>query len=228
MKRRDLFILIAIILSTIALYYLFIKQNNFWLVLRHSLDSKYLMKTLRANPEQDIYILPLLLILTTVIPGVPVAFIAIMSGVLMGKKLGLLINLVGLATGNILVQLFAKKINRDLKLQNKVTKEFTARVHRMKHPIIGLIIGYSIPIIPTFLVSVTASKMNFSKSQLMLITSACTFPTAFIYAYGGDELIKAHLSHVAIDIIVLLLMVVVGLYFLWKETKRKRRLKKRS
>ncbi|WP_054690412.1 hypothetical protein [Fructilactobacillus florum] len=56
----------------------------------------------------------------------------------------------------------------------------------------GLVIGYSIPIIPSSLVSIQAANVQqrFGRPLVTLTAMLGTFPVSLIYALGGNALLK--------------------------------------
>lgn len=82
----------------------------------------------------------------------------------------------------------------------------------MRHPLLGIMIGYTVPFIPTSLVSLAAVKTAVTQRQLAIATLIGSMPTAIIYAWGGDELINAHFKNALLLIGVLILL--VGLLWL--------------
>lgn len=82
----------------------------------------------------------------------------------------------------------------------------------MRHPLLGIVIGYTIPFIPTSLVSLAAIETAVTPRQLAAATLLGSMPTAIIYAWGGDELIKAHFKNALM--LVGLLVLLLGLLWL--------------
>ncbi|WP_262351130.1 TVP38/TMEM64 family protein [Lactiplantibacillus plantarum] len=145
----------------------------------------------------------------SIIPGAPVATISVVAGICFGKGLGAVLNIIGITLGNLIAQRFFGRVaaRRDQQPSKLVTA-----IGKMRHPLLGIVIGYTIPFIPTSLVSLAAIETAVTPRQLAAATLLGSMPTAIIYAWGGDELIKVHFKNALM--LVGLLVLLLGLLWL--------------
>ena len=151
-------------------------------------DQSALVAQVRRHRAIDILLVVPLLICFSIIPGAPVATISVVAGICFGKGLGAVLNIIGITLGNLIAQRFfgrvtARRDQQPSKLVTAIGKMCT---------LIRIVIGYTIPFIPTSLVSLAAIETAVTPRQLAAATLLGSMPTAIIYAWGGDELIKAH------------------------------------
>ena len=84
-----------------------------------------------------------------------------------------------------------------------------------KHPLIGLTIGFMIPVIPSILVNYAGAQLNVNRRQYMAMVLVGMAPTSFLYAFGGDAIFKGNIRRligVAIAILIL-----IGCYLLVRK-----------
>ena len=82
---------------------------------------------------------------------------------------------------------------------------------RQRFPVVGLIIGFIVPVIPNLLVNCAASGLAVAKHQYLLAVSLGTLPIAFLYALGGNALFTMSFKKV---IAVVVLFVLLCLFYL--------------
>lgn len=217
-QRTKRVILISLgCLAAIGLIYLLYLdfKPDFNQFFNHPSDERHLLiESIRSHGLKDAYLLILLIILLSAIPGLPVSVICIPVGICYGPYLGTLINLIGIIGGNLLViGLFKQTKLTQRKRPNRVLTD----IQHMRHPYYGLTLGYMIPVVPAFLVNLTVIKLKVPFNTLISIVSIGSLPTAILYSLGGDALFKG--DYVRIIPIILLIF---GLFLLIKQIKKER------
>ncbi|WP_231952345.1 TVP38/TMEM64 family protein [Latilactobacillus sakei] len=129
----------------------------------------------------------LVMVVMTVIPGAPTSAVAMLVGVCLGHWGGFVVNAIGLTLGNLLqVQLLARV--RDRRHKKPDSRVYRALV-KMRHPAVGVLIGYAVPMIPTAFVNLATGDTHLTaKAQSWACLAGSTI-VAFIYAFAGDLLI---------------------------------------
>ncbi|MCM6796805.1 VTT domain-containing protein [Levilactobacillus brevis] len=90
----------------------------------------------------------------------------------------------------------------------------------MRHPRLGLSIGYAIPMLPTVLVNYTALELRPSFATTFSCIVMGSLPVSFLYAFGGDELLSGNIKTVILAVVLVLLL--VGLYEIIRRDQRRR------
>ena len=180
-------------------------------------DLKTILALLRDYSAYDVVIFLILLIVVSGIPGAPASIFAIAAGICFGKLLGATISAIGFSLGNML-DVFALTFVDGLMKKERTNKYLDAIIN-MEHPRIGLIIGYAVPFIPSFMTSMAAVKMKTSSWQTVSCIILGSTPIAFIYAFGGDELMKQHWIS-AILFILLAAALIFLVIFIFKDWKK--------
>ncbi len=113
--------------------------------------------------------------------------VAMLVGVCLGHWGGFVVNAIGLTLGNLLqVQLLTRV--RDRRHKKPDSRVYRALV-KMRHPAVGVLIGYAVPMIPTAFVNLAAGDTHLTaKAQSWACLAGSTIVT-FIYAFAGDLLI---------------------------------------
>lgn len=175
-------------------------------------DRMYLRHAFRNHGIKDACYLIILTGILTAIPGTPVAVVCIFNGVLYGPWKGLLMNLIGEVLGNLFVVYLLSHFNfikksRHLKKQLVFFKRF-------KNLAVAIILGYAIPFIPASFTGYVAVKMKMKLTKLTACIALGTFPTAILYAFGGDAVFKGNKLRtiIIIGLILLILIGFVGIY----------------
>jgi len=207
---------VAAVLAALLIVLLAIRYHGTWEMLREQVfDQAAIVAQVRRHRAVDILLVVPLLICFSIIPGAPVATISVIAGICFGKGLGAVLNIIGITLGNLIAQ---RVFNRVTEKQTAKPSKIVDAIENMRHPLLGIIIGYTIPFIPTSLVSLAAVKTGVTPRKLALATLVGSIPTAVIYACGGDELIKAHFKNaLGLAVIVVLL---IGLLWLIRHDRR--------
>lgn len=212
MKKSKLIIVtISIILITLLLISLFYSYRNrlHYIFIQSHFNRKLLINTIRQYKNLDIFLLLSLAILVNAVPGCPNSVIGIISGVCLGRWLGFLINVIGMVCGNVLSLIVISHfgISKSYSKKNKLIND----IMHMKHPLIGLIIGYAVPMIPTVFTNYAATKFNLNWQQLLCCITIGSLPSAWLYACGGDAFLCGNniVGIITLIAIVFLLFLVV-------------------
>lgn len=131
-----------------------------------------------------------LLVLMCCVPGAPSSVVAIFTGVCLGDWAGFLVSAAGLTAGN-LIQSAALKLladRRDQELSNWLYRALIS----MKHPRLGLLIGYAVPMIPTMLVNIASVRLRVSTRSHAVVCLLGSTVVAALYAFGGNALIRGN------------------------------------
>lgn len=84
-----------------------------------------------------------------------------------------------------------------------------------KHPLIGLTIGFMIPVIPSILVNYAGAQLNVNRRQYMAMVLVGMAPTSFLYAFGGDAIFRGSLKRIISAVICILIL--IGIYLIVKK-----------
>lgn len=219
-SKRKLIILAATLALMLVALIAYRYHGTWQLLSTRSFSQAEIVSQVRRHMALDVLLVVPLLILFSFIPGAPVSTVGIVAGICFGKGLGAVLNIVGITLGNIISQHVYGLI--EARHTTDEPAKIVQSIENMQHPLWGVIIGYTIPFIPTSLVSLAAVKTNVSTRQLTVATLIGSMPTAIIYAFGGDELINAHFKSLLWLVVIIVLL--VGL--LWIIRKDRRRVNK--
>ncbi len=203
---------IAVVVAVLLIGILIYRYHGTWTLLRERVFSQdAIVAQVRQHRAVDILLVVPLLICFSIIPGAPVAMISVVAGICFGKGLGAVLNIIGITLGNLIAQRFFGRVSER---RTKEPSKLVAQIGRMRHPLLGIMIGYTVPFIPTSLVSLAAVETAVTPRQLALATFVGSIPTAVIYAWGGDALITAHFKKaLVLAVIVVLLLGLIGLIY---------------
>ena len=84
-----------------------------------------------------------------------------------------------------------------------------------KHPLIGLTIGFMIPVIPSILVNYAGARLNVNRRQYIAMVLVGMAPTSFLYAFGGDPIVRGNLKRIISAVICILIL--IGIYLIVKK-----------
>ena len=155
----------------------------------------------------DTIFLVLTIALLCSIPFAPNSVVCIFAGVCFGPLFGFLINWCGNIMGNGLVAIAIRHSGISARIRQK--QSFTY-LTRQRFPVMGLTIGFIVPIVPNLLVNCAASGMQVSTRKYLLAVSLGTLPIAFLYALGGNALFTMSLKGV---LVVLCLFIFLCLFY---------------
>ncbi|EUJ19875.1 hypothetical protein PGRAN_14912 [Listeria grandensis FSL F6-0971] len=213
-RLKVLFIFLGLVIVIILGYVIYKDYyTDFMLFLDPKADRAHLMESIRSHKLKDALLLIALTAVMCAIPGVPNSIIGIFIGVCFGPWIGVLMNVIGNITGNFIVILLLRKFG--LSNKTKDPGKFITNISHMKKPTVGITVGYMIPVIPSVIVNYTAVKLKLSLKSLLLAVTVGVLPTSFLYAFGGDALLKGNTK-----IAILSILCVVFLIFLMKFIRK--------
>ncbi|MBC1435047.1 TVP38/TMEM64 family protein [Listeria rocourtiae] len=217
-RLKVMFIVLGLI-AIIILGYIIYKDYSadFKLFLDPVADRTQLMESIRRHKLKDALLLVALTAIMCAIPGVPNSVIGILIGVSFGPWLGVFMNATGNILGNFIVIIMLRKFGISKKANR--SNQFIANISRMKKPFFGITAGYMIPILPSVIVNYTAVKLKIPLKSLLLAITLGVLPTSFLYAFGGDALLKGN-TKIAILSIVCITLLVILLRFIQKRQAR--------
>jgi uncharacterized membrane protein YdjX (TVP38/TMEM64 family) len=175
-----------------------------------------LISIVHHHQIMDIILLITVIAVLCSIPGAPNSVVCIFTGACFGPLGGFLINWCGNILGNGFVLTLVH--------HSGVTDRFRHRraftyLSRQRYPLLGLIMGFSVPIIPNLLVNCVATVLKIPKQNYFLAVSLGTLPIAFLYAYGGHALFSLDIKKLILVITIFILLCV--LYGLIKILRKK-------
>ncbi|WP_368252101.1 TVP38/TMEM64 family protein [Enterococcus sp. 2201sp1_2201st1_B8_2201SCRN_220225] len=208
MKKKLIFLsILVMVFILVFLYFEYHQDLKLWL--DPKVSKKLLLAQVRSHGIEAALLLLLLITVMCALPGIPTSVICIFVGVCYGPYWGSLINCTGSLAGNLL----AISLFRKIKLIDPQHKKnaWVQAIAKMKHPKIGLMLGYMIPIVPTFLVNYTATLKAFTIKEVLFPVLLGVLPTSVFYALGGDALFNGNLSRIIIIVVALgaLLLLVI-------------------
>lgn len=187
-QRKRLILAVSVIL--IALIVLLIgwrHQRTVIAFLAQWQDYRQYVLDIRHLGPYAFLVFGLVMVAMTVIPGAPTSAVAMLVGVCLGHWGGFGVNAIGLTLGNLLqVQLLTRV--RDHRHKKPDSRVYRALV-KMRHPAIGILIGYAVPMIPTAFVNLATGDTQITPRAQGFACLAGSTIVAFIYAFAGDLLI---------------------------------------
>ncbi|WP_429970344.1 VTT domain-containing protein [Fructilactobacillus sp. Tb1] len=219
-NKLKIFKIVAILFALLFLYLLFKDYQPQIEMMFNAKERGRAIAEIRDHGLIDVFIIMIVLYLATIIPGVPVVPIGIIAGICFGPLWGTLINTFSIGLGNVAAINFISYLKKDLEKTYK-NNRFTSHFQHAKNPLMSLIVGYSIPIIPSYLVSLQASKdeQKFNKRIIFMTALLGPFPISLIYALGGNAIFSANWQH------LLELVVIIVIFFIFANTLLKKMIK---
>lgn len=223
-KHRKLLYCLSIVGIALAvlLIYIIFKNNeaNYLRFFDPQTDKDILKQTFRDRGPFNAILLILLTAVTSAVPALSSSVICIFNGVCYGPVIGLVMNVIGNALGNLAVVIFFTKFDKD-HIDKKVKKRHPNRIlealSHFKNKMVALILGYMIPIIPSFLVNYMGVRLNLGLKKQLLCILAGILPTSFLYAFGGDAIFKGNDLRLLISAVLITLLVISGIVFYRKR-----------
>jgi len=219
MKRHQKIIFITLgllgILGMLALLWgtYHVAIQSFW---NQTFDRQRLIDLLRHQGKHNAVLFVAVIALGSAIPGLPIAAIAVLAGVCFGRWPGFAINVVGIVLGTLLaIQLLSHFPHR---VQPSKLRALTDRLKTMRHPRLGLMIGYAVPMLPTILVNYAALELHLGLRDRVICIFIGSLPVSFLYAFGGDELLSGDTKTAVVAIV--LAAVLIALYEVIRRDQR--------
>ncbi|ANZ60518.1 hypothetical protein AYR62_12565 [Secundilactobacillus paracollinoides] len=166
--------------------------------------------TVRANQARPSTLVLVFLLITTLsaVPGFPVSAACVLIGAIYGASWGWLINLLGIAAGNLITFSVLQRWGLSRWTQ-KHDFRLIDRISNMRAPRVGLTIGYAVPMLPTLFVNFTAVNLKLTMREILLPMLVGTLPVAIIYAMGGHLISNGNMTIGIIVILAVCLLVVL-------------------
>ncbi|MGM9902877.1 hypothetical protein A5844_002049 [Enterococcus sp. 10A9_DIV0425] len=211
-KIRWALIIIGVLLMLFVGYRLYIEyQPDIHLFFDPKASRQELMDSIRSHGLSAAVILIIMISLMCAIPGIPTSVVGVIVGLSYGPFLGTLINVLGNTLGNILSIFLMQHLS--LFDQSKKENRWVKAIRHMRHPKIGVMIGYMVPIIPSSLINFAAITLNLRIREILLSILIGVIPSSLLYACGGEALFhgnhKTALLLVASVLILTVLVVVI-------------------
>lgn len=201
----------AAILGLLVLYFIYRNYrpeiNLLFNLTGHNEDK--LLHMIRGHGWLDAILLVALVAILNAIPGLSNSVVCIFAGLCYGPVIGFIINWCGNIIGNCAVMSIIRKI--DFSKRMKESKILNYLLHQ-KHPLIGLTIGFMIPIIPSVLVNYAGAHLNLDRKHYLAMVGVGMAPTSFLYAFGGDAIFKGNLKRIIGAVIAI--VIIIALYAL--------------
>lgn len=182
----------------------------------YAFDRQTLINLLRHQGKHNAVLFMAVIAIGSAIPGMPIAAVAVLSGVCFGSWLGFGINIVGIFFGNLLALYILGEFPH--KSRPSRFRPIADRLKNMNHPRLGLSIGYAVPMLPTLLVNYAAIEMKMSLRNKAICILIGSLPVSFLYAFGGDALLIGNTKTVVITVVLILLL--FGLYEVIRRDQR--------
>jgi len=182
----------------------------------YAFDRQTLINLLRHQGKHNIILFMAVIAIGSAIPGMPIAAVAVLSGVCFGNWLGFAINIVGTFLGNLLALHILGEFPHQIKPSR--FRPLADRLKNMRHPRLGLSIGYAVPMLPTLLVNYAALEMHMSLKNKALCIFIGSLPVSFLYAFGGNELLVGNTKAGVITLALIILL--IGLYEIIRRDQR--------
>ncbi len=212
--NKKLLIALGVLLAIIIVIFVYQNYKPEIDVLIHPVphEKEILLHMIRAHGIANSLLLLGLIAVLNSIPGLSNSVICILSGLCYGPFFGFIINWMGNVLGNCIVMSLIRKINFSKRV--KQYKLIKSLMHQ-KHPLIGLTIGFMIPVIPSILVNYAGAQLNVNRRQYMAMVLVGMAPTSFLYAFGGDAIFRGSLKRIISAAICILIL--IGIYLIVKK-----------
>lgn len=212
--NKPLLITGGIIISIILICFIYHDYRPDLVLLMHMNphNKMVLLHMIRSHGINDMLLLIALIATFNAIPGMSNSFVCIFAGLCYGPVVGFIINWIGNILGNCGVMSIIRRI--DLSKRTKKSKLLNALMNQ-SHPLIGLTIGFMVPVIPSVLVNYAGAQLDVSRKRYLAMVTVGMAPTSFIYAFGGDALFKGDSKRLVGAVIAI--VVVIAMYLLIKK-----------
>lgn len=212
--NKPLLIIGGIIVSLILIYFIYRDYRpEIALLLNMNHHNRIiLLHMIRSHGIKDMVLLLALIATFNAIPGMSNSFVCIFAGLCYGPAFGFIINWLGNILGNCAVMSIIRKV--DLSKRTKKSKLLTSLMNQ-RHPLIGLTIGFMVPVIPSVLVNYAGARLNISRLRYLIMVTIGMAPTSFIYAFGGDAIFQGDSKRMIGAVIAI--AIVIAMYVLIRK-----------
>ncbi|WP_125712347.1 TVP38/TMEM64 family protein [Companilactobacillus kedongensis] len=170
----------------------------------YAFDRQTLINLLRHQGKHNVILFIAVIAIGSAIPGMPIAAVAVLTGVCFGNWTGVFINIIGIFLGNLLAVYILGKFPH--KVKPSKFRPIADHLKNMNHPRLGLSIGYAVPMLPTLLVNYAAIEMHMSLRNKALCIFIGSIPVSFLYAFGGNALLLGNTKTVITTLILIVLL----------------------
>lgn len=181
-------------------------------------EKEILLRMIRAHGFTNSLLLLVLIATLNSIPGLSNSVVCIFAGLCYGPLFGFIINWMGNVLGNCIVMSLIRKIDISKKFKQHKLLKF---LMDQKHPLIGLTIGFMIPVIPSVLANYAGARLNVSRKQYLMMVLVGMAPTSFLYAFGGDAIFKGDLTRIISAVICIAIL--IGVYLVIRKAIEQRK-----
>lgn len=218
-KIRLILITLGIVLILMVGYRLYLEyQTDIQLFLNPKASKAQLLAHIRSHGFFAGLLLVVLTAVMCAVPGIPTSVIGVIAGLSFGPFIGAGINVLGNALGNI----SAVFLMHRLKFLDKKTEKnhWVRSIRQMRHPKIGVMLGYMIPVIPSSMVNFAADAMKLPLQQIVMSIVIGVIPSSVLYACGGEALFHGY-NKTAVTLVASVTVLVGLVVFIYKDRKKK-------
>ncbi len=90
----------------------------------------------------------------------------------------------------------------------------------MKHPKIGIMVGYMVPIIPSSVINFATTTLNLQVREILMSIIIGVIPSSVLYACGGEALFHGY-SKTALLLIASVLILTLLIVVIYKDHRKK-------
>lgn len=177
---------------------------------RSQTEMTAVLAQLRSKTWLNFLILLTLTAATAAIPFLSNAIFAILNGLVYGPEIGFLMNVFGNVLGNFLFIKLLKMI--DITDSEKIFKNHFAGLETLENTQIGLMLGYMIPLVPTFLVNYHVAETKLAWRKWLVYITIGVAPSSLVYALGGDAVVAGNFKRIVVLLLIVALVYLVVTY----------------
>ncbi|MFC4772826.1 TVP38/TMEM64 family protein [Enterococcus hermanniensis] len=218
-RVKTLLIVFGILLMIILGYHLYLQyQQDIHLFIDPKTSKARFVKEVQSHGMLSALLLIGLTTMMCAVPGVPTSVVGVISGLSFGPLLGSIINILGNTIGNtIAIYCMSKFKLFDKKEQSN---HWIQSITELKHPRIGLMLGYMVPVIPSSVINITAEALKLPLKEILLSIVIGVIPSSILYACGGDTLIQG-ISKPTIILVIGIIVLISLIVVIYKKEKKK-------
>ena len=219
-RVKALLIGFGIILIIILGYHLYLQyQQDIHLFIDPRASKEKFVHEIQSHGALSAFLLIGLTTIMCAVPGVPTSVVGLIAGLSFGALIGSMINIFGNTFGNAIAIYCMSKFKLFDKKQQ--TNHWIQSIKELKHPRIGLMLGYMIPVIPTSVINITAETLKLPMREIILSIIVGSIPSSILYACWGDTLIQG-ISKPTIILLIGIVVLISLLVFIYKKEKKKK------
>ncbi|MCH5463034.1 VTT domain-containing protein [Lactobacillus sp. LC28-10] len=211
MSKRQRTIFFGIITALVVLMIVFIGwhfHRQLTTLFAQFNSRSALIDRFQRHQPIDMLTFTLLLIIVILLPGAPVSVFAIAAGVCFGHWTALVLNAIAITVGNFSVASLLPEI------WHHPSQHSTGRLYqdllKIRHPSLGIVLGYAIPFVPSTVINLAAKRLIHSRARLIVLCFIGSLPTSALYAFGGDLALRGDVKHLIFVILLAILLFGLG------------------